>query len=102
MRTGVEKDRNMHVKKIIAVLLLGTTLAAPSPHVQAQTQQSESSVQSALRELRDNMQRPPAVVRPATDAASPPIRSAPKPCADAEASCSEGKEASTTPAKSKR
>ena len=92
----------MQVKEIIAVLLLGTALAAPSPCAQAQTQQSESSVQSALRELRDNMQRPPAVVRPATDAASPPIRSAPKPCADAEASCGEGKEASTTPAKSKR
>jgi hypothetical protein len=90
----------MHVKEIIAVLLLGTALAAPSLGAQAQTQQSESSVQSALRELRDNMQRPPAVLRPATDAASSPIRNAPKTCTEAEVPCSEGKEA-TTPAKSK-
>ena len=90
----------MHVKETIALLLLGTALAAASPCAQAQTQQSESSVQSALRELRDSMQRPPAVVRPATDAAQ--IRNAPKPCAEADLSCSEGKEASTTPEKSKR
>jgi len=94
----------MQLKEIISALLLGiTAFAAPSPLAQAQTQQSESSVQSALRELRDSVQRSPAAPRPAADPASPrEVRAAPKPCAQAEGSCVEGPETSTLSRKPKR